>query len=182
MNCRCIHIALHCDIKHIAGMRISFHFRRKLLQYGNDNLQFALWYGIAMLHWRPANCSVHVALRITASQNWWFAVCAVQVTLYIISGQNWWFAICAMQVTCQCTAVQHWWLSIRTVQFISQCNVAPVTCNLWCVTVVSSTAVNSGELQCALCKLYYVDKAVQQWRLAICSVQVTLYGIAVLNW
>jgi hypothetical protein len=59
-----------------------------LLQCSNGDLQFALWYGIAMLHWWRANCSVHVALCITAVQQWWFTICAVQVT-------------------CQCTALQH---------------------------------------------------------------------------
>ena len=141
-----------------AGIKIMLHFRRMLLQCSNGDLQFALCYGIAMRHWWRANCSVLVALCITAPQQLCFAVCTVQVTLYTfqrITG-DFQFALCKLRVSVLPCSTDDQFGLCKLYQ--RECNATQVTCNLWCITcVIWGTAVQLGEFQFALyCIRYYM--------------------------
>jgi len=129
-----------------------FHFRRMLLKCNNGDLQIVMSYGIAMQHWRLANCSVHVALCITAPQQLCCAVCTLQVTLYTlqrITG-DFQFALCNSHVSVlHCSTDDQFGLCKL---YGRQCNAAQVTCNLWCVNCVmwySSAPVANFSLHCA---------------------------------
>ena len=142
---------MHDCSKLTAGIKISSHFCRMLLQYSNGDLQFALWYGFAMQHWRSANCSLHVALCITTPQHLCFAVCTVQVTLYIFQRiiGDFQFALCKLHVSV---------LHCNTDDQFGLCKLYRRQC--------SAAICGVSTVLCGI--------GVQLWRISVCTVQVII--------
>jgi hypothetical protein len=160
-----------------AGIKISFHFRRMLLQCLNEDLQFAVCYGVAMLHWWSANCSVYIKLRITAAQNWGLAVWMYKLHYICFQGRICDFQFARyMSVYCIAALMA---FSLNCASYIAQqCNVAPVTCNLWCVNFIMCYCGEVWRISFCNVQVIICDIAVQHWRLAIINVQVVLFGIS----
>jgi hypothetical protein len=140
----------------------------------NGALQFSLWYGTAMQHWRHANCSVHVALLHHSNCALQFALCKLCYILLLGITGDFQFALRKLQVrVLHCSTDDQFRLCKL---YWRQCNAAQVTCNLWCINCImwycSATVANfsfhcasyymlvlhyrMGETEFALCKLYYV--------------------------
>ena len=105
-----------------------------------------------------------------------YTICTVQFTLSNIAVWNWWLAICTMQVILYSTA---------------ECNLKFAQCNLHYTVLQYGTSdlqfamrklhytvlqLRTDDLRIALCN-YVICYWTMNWRLAICTIQVTLYRL-----
>jgi hypothetical protein len=120
-----------------------------------------------MQHWRRANCSVHVALCITAPLQLYFALCKLRymycTELLVISNLS-----CASYLSVYCTAALM--TNLYCANYIEGNAVQQfVVCQLYYVVLQCSC----GDFQFALCKLY-VGTALQKRRNSISDMQVII--------
>ena len=120
----------------------------------NDDLQFAVCYGFAMLFGvvQISMLTLNYASLQPRSGDKHFAMCRLHCKCFQGRIRVFQFALC---MSMYCTVALKAF-SLNYARYMAQqCNAVPVTCNLWCVK----------------CIMWYCGEL---WRISLCTVQVLL--------